>query len=391
MNAKVKQIAGPAAICLLAWGCAQHPSRELGDALTGLTANQQTQFTSGKTTFRRVFTPQEGLGPLFDANSCAECHEAPVTGGVGDEIEIHASRFIPPGSCDPLFAEGGPVFQTQATPQLQAHGITNDPVPPDATAVGHRSVPPVFGFGLVDAIPDSEILAHETNPSKRGTGIRGHVNRTIDGRIGRFGRKAFTATLFDFVVGAYQAELGITSPFDLAKPTIDGKPCPPDTILGPEPNISSNEVISTTTFVRFLAPPPRQAFTHSQDQALTERGKKLFLKLHCAACHIPEMKTGSSSTKALNYKRVRLFSDLLVHDMGTNLADICLGDAKPSEFRTELLWGLRFRTQFLHDGRAKTVQNAIELHSGEAQPAEAKFRALSDYDKKALLKFLNSI
>lgn len=392
MNARVKQLSGiTIAGLFFLCGCVVEKRPQLGDPLPDLTANQLAQFTAGKMKFQRVFTPQEGLGPLFDADSCAECHEDPIVGGVGDELEVHASKFSPPHSCDPLFAEGGPVFQTQATPQLQAHGITNDPVPPDATAAAHRSVPPVFGFGLVDAIPDAAILANETNQAMSHTGIHGHANHTIDGRIGRFGRKAFTATLFDFVVGAYQAEIGITSPFDLAEQTLDGQPLPPDTILGPQPNISSNEVILTTTFVRFLAPPAPQIFTNHQDREFAEHGRYLFTQLNCSVCHVPEMRTGASDIPELNYKPVRLFSDLLVHDLGPNLADICLGDAEPSEFRTEMLWGLHFQSQFLHDGSAKTVQEAIERHGGEAQPSADKFKALSGDDQKALLKYLDSL
>jgi len=108
-------------------------------------------------------------------------------------------------------------------------------------------------------------------------------------------------------------------------------------------------------------------------------------------CHVPEMKTGPSKIKALDRTMVALYSDLLLHDMGPGLADICLGQAHPSEFRTEMLMGLRFREQFLHDGSAKTVREAIERHDGEAKFSREQFKALSVDDKKALLKFLESI
>jgi CxxC motif-containing protein (DUF1111 family) len=108
-------------------------------------------------------------------------------------------------------------------------------------------------------------------------------------------------------------------------------------------------------------------------------------------CHVPKMKTGPSDVRALNLKTAALFSDLLVHDMGPDLADICLGQANPSEFRTEMLWGLRFQHKFLHDGSAKTVQEAIERHGGEAQRSADRFRRLSDADKRTLLHFLGSI
>ena len=392
MKLKPNIMAGlQAAGLIVLWGCSTEPQPQLGEALTGLTPEQQAQFGQGKQTFQRVFDPTNGLGPLFNANSCAQCHEDPVVAGVGDEVEVHATRFSPPHSCDPLFQQGGPVFELRATPLLEAHGITNDPVPAAATGVGHRSSPPLFGLGLVDAIPEATILAREDPNGTNRHGIRGHANRTIDGRVGRFGRKADTAALFDFVVGAYHEEMGITSPLAPAKKTVDGQPVPPDTILGPDPNITTNEIGSTFTFVRFLAPPPKQVFTNAQEQALADLGQRLFVKLECAACHVPEMKTGPSDIQALNCRRAALYSDLLVHDMGPALADICLGDAHPSEFRTEMLWGLRFQQQFLHDGSAKSVEEAIQHHGGEAQRSADKFKALSDGEKQALLKFLDSI
>lgn len=380
-----------AAILLLLWGCKAPPQPQVGDPLPDLSPAQQAHFAQGKITFQRVFDPTNGLGPLFNANSCAQCHEDPVVAGVGDEVEVHATRFSSSGSCDPLFREGGPVFELHATPLLEAHGITNDPIPPDATAVGHRSSPPLFGLGLVDAIPETTILVRECPTGSRPHGIRGHANRTIDGRVGRFGRKADTAALFDFVVGAYHDEMGITSPLLPAEKTVDGMPVPPDTILGPEPNVTSNEIVATTAFVRFLAPPPRQVFTNYQDRALAHRGKKVFYELNCAVCHVPQMMTGASDVDALSYKSVPLYSDLLLHDMGPALADICLGDAHPAEFRTEMLWGLHFQEQFLHDGSAKSVEDAIRRHGGEAQDSADKFKALSEGDKKALLKFLDSL
>jgi CxxC motif-containing protein (DUF1111 family) len=372
-------------------GCKSPKQPRLGEPLANLTREQRTQFEEGKLVFKRVFEPKGGLGPLFNGNSCAECHEKPVVGGVGDEVEVHATRFTPPHSCDPLFEEGGPVVQQDATPLLRALGVMKEPVPLHATAQAHRSTPPVFGFGLVDAIPEATILAHERANEGRHDGIRGHINRTIDGRVGRFGRKAAVATLFEFNVGAFPQEMGITTPFSPTEETISGTPVPPETDPAPDPEITTNDIEKVTVFTRFLAPPPRQIFKDSPDRYLAERGQKLFTELHCAACHIPQMRTGPSTVKALDRKYVALYSDLLVHDMGTNLADICLNLADPPEFRTEMLMGLRFRDKYLHDGSAKTVREAIERHGGEAQRSRDRFKALSDKDKKALLKFVNSI
>jgi CxxC motif-containing protein (DUF1111 family) len=390
-NARTTQAVGAIFFCLVLCGCKMAKQPNLGEPLANLTAKEQAQFQEGKQVFERVFDPKSGLGPLFNSVSCAECHEDPVLGGVGDEVEVHASRFVLPNSCDPLFEEGGPVIQQDATPLLRALGILKEQVPPKATAQARRSTPPLFGFGLVDSIPEATLLSHEDPYDRDGNGISGRANRAIDGRVGRFGRKAAVATLFDFNAGAFPQEQGVTTPLSPVEETINGKPVPPKTDPAPDPEITVEDIEKVTRFTRFLAPPPPQCFTNSRDRHLARRGKELFVHLHCAVCHVPKMKTGPNKIMALDRKTVGLYSDLLVHDMGPALADICLGQAHPSEFRTELLMGLRFREQFLHDGSAKTVEEAIERHGGEAQRSRDKFKALKKEDKKALLKFLESI
>jgi CxxC motif-containing protein (DUF1111 family) len=376
---------------LIFFSCRPKPSPELGEPLRGLTKEQLAQFNQGKVVFQRVFTPEDGLGPLFNANGCAECHEDPVVGGVGDEVEVHATRFVPPNTCDPLFQEGGPVIQQNATPLLQAQGVQKEEIPPSATSQARRTIPPVFGFGLIDAIPESTILAYEDPNDADGDGISGRANRSIDGRLGRFGRKAAVALLSDFNAGAFPQEQGITTPQFPVEETINGRPVPQGTDPAADPEISQAEIEQVDNFVRFLAPPPRKLVKDHREQEQAEDGKKIFGKVKCARCHVPEMKTGPSNIQALNKKKVALYSDLLLHDMGPDLADICLGLATPAEFRTELLMGLRFRQHFLHDGRAKTVREAIENHGGEAKNSRDAFKALSDKDKEALLKFLDTI
>ena len=388
---KAKPILAALLLSLVLCACKSPKQPNLGEPLADLSRAERAQFEEGKKVFQRVFTPQDGLGPLFNANSCAQCHEDPVVGGVGDEIEIHATRFIAPNSCDPLFDQGGPVIQQNATPLLQAKGIMKEQIPPGATAQAHRSTPPLFGFGLVDAIPEATILSHERRHGAKGDGIAGHANRTIDGRVGRFGRKAAVAALLDFNAGAFPQEMGVTTPLSPVEETINGTPVPPDTDPAPDPEITVEDIEKVTAFTRFLAPPPQQFFTNHTDLHLARRGRKLFAHLNCAVCHRPKMNTGPSTSKALNRKTVALYSDLMVHDMGSALADICLEQAHPSEFRTEMLMGLRFRQQFLHDGSAKTVQEAIERHGGEARNSRDRFKALKEKDKQALLKFLETI
>lgn len=363
----------------------------MGEPLAGLPPEQVAAFESGKSAFQRTFRADDGLGPLFNAGSCSTCHARPAVGGVGDQIEIHATRFIAPDLCDALFQEGGPVVQQDATPLLRALGIEKEPIPPRATGQARRSTPPLFGLGLVDGIPDATILSREDPGDADGDGISGRANRTIDGRVGRFGRKAFVAALFDFNAGAYPFEMGITTPLSPVEETIGGKPVPPETDPAPDPEISLEDVERADAFVRFLAPPPPLVFSNALDHDHAERGRLLFVMLKCSVCHVPEMKTGPNPIRALDRKTVPLYSDLLLHDMGSELADICLGQAHPSEFRTEMLMGLRFREQFLHDGSAKSVREAIERHGGEARESADKFKALSNDDKRALLKFLESI
>src|SRR5881394_4626117 len=250
---------------LLPVGCQTLKQPELGEPLANLTPNQQAQFLAGKRAFQREFEPKDGLGPLFNANSCGQCHETPVVGGVGDEVEVHATRFDAPNSCDPLFQEGGPVIQQDATPLLRALGIEKEQIPQGATQA-HRSTPPVFGFGLLDAIPEKTLLSHEDPHDANRDGIYGRANRTIDGRVGRFGRKAAVATLLEFNAGAFPQEMGLTTPLSPVEETINGKPVPPETDPAPDPEITIEDVENVTWFTRFLAPPPRQILTNSDDQ-----------------------------------------------------------------------------------------------------------------------------
>src|ERR1041385_548335 len=265
---KAKRVAGLLLLTVLLGGCKTPKQPALGEPLAELTPDQRAQFLEGKKVFQRVFEPKDGLGPLFNGNSCAECHETPVVGGVGDEVEIHATRFVPPSSCDPLFQQGGPVIQQDATPLLRALGIEKEPIPQGATAQARRSTPPVFGFGLVDAIPEATVLLHEDPHDQNGDGIFGRANRTIDGRVGRFGRKAAVATLMDFNAGAFPQEMGVTTPLSPVEETINDKPVPPETDPAPDPEITIEDIEKVTTFTRFLAPPPRQFFTNYDDRCL---------------------------------------------------------------------------------------------------------------------------
>lgn len=361
------------------------PPVKPGDPLRGLTAEELDRFHRGQEVFERVFTPETGLGPLFNANACGECHEDPVTGGSGDEIELHATAFHD-GFCDPLADSGGPVFQLQATPALQAAlGIDREPVPAGA-ARANRSSPAILGFGLLDAVPDRDILLRADPDDKNHDGISGRANRFFDGRLGRFGRKALVPTLREFNTGAFTIEMGITSPAVPTEETIGGRPVPPSADPVPDPEITEGDVNLADDFVRFLAPPLPLPLDLEG-----ERGKIIFGTIGCVSCHAPSLATGDHKVRALRYKQVWAYTDLLLHDMGPERADICLGLAEPAEFRTEPLMGLRLREKFLHDAAAATVEEAIDLHAGEAAKSRDRFRKLSARERAAVLKFLGSL
>jgi CxxC motif-containing protein (DUF1111 family) len=356
----------------------------LGDPLPGLTAAQQSRFDRGRLVFETVFEESTGLGPLFNAASCAECHEAPVVGGVGDEVEVHATRVRADGTCANLAAKGGPVFQQDATASLQLHNIFSEPIPANAQ-IAHRTIPDLFGFGLLDAVPESAILALADEYDMDGDGISGRPN--LDGnRVGRFGRKAQVASLRDFNDGAFLAEMGITSPTFPQEGTIGGDPIPPGVDGAGDPEITQGDLVTTNAFVRFLAPAPRPSPT-----AQSIAGAAVFSSLGCASCHVPTLRTGDVDAEALANRDVHAFTDLLLHDMGPALADICLGRADPAEFRTEPLMGIRLDSVFLHDGRATSLGQAIRLHGGEGQPASDRFRALPATERAALIAYLKTL
>jgi len=385
MRAAGRALVVLAALNALVTAASCPPAPKPGDPLRGLTAEELERFNRGKEVFERAFTPETGLGPLFNADACGECHEKPVTGGTGDEVELHATAFRN-GICDPLADSGGPVFQLQVTPALKAAlGIDQEPVPAGA-ARANRSTPAIMGFGLLEAVPDRDILLRADPRDKNHDGISGRPNRNFDGRLGRFGRKALVPTLKEFNAGAFVIEMGITSPAVPTEETIGGRPIPAGVDPVPEPELSQEDLDLVDDFVRFLAPPAPLPLDLEG-----ERGKIIFGTIGCVSCHAPSLTTGDNPVRALRYKQVNAYTDLLLHDMGPARADICLGLAEPSEFRTEPLMGLRLRDKFMHDGAATTIEQAIELHDGEAARARDGFKKLSARERAAVLKFLGSL
>jgi CxxC motif-containing protein (DUF1111 family) len=365
-------------------GCAPLP--EPGDPLNGLTREQLRRFEAGRLVFEREFTPETGLGPLFNQVSCVGCHDDPVTGGAGAVDEVHATRLRPDGTCDPLLDQGGPVYQQEVTDALRdALGIDAEPIPDDADRA-LRTTPDLLGFGLLDAVPVAALEALADPDDADGDGISGRVGRFFDGRVARFGRKALLPSLAEFNEGAFQIEQGVTTPNVPDEGTAGGTPLPEGVDPLPEPEITAEDVAAVDAFVRFLAPPGRE-----RPGGHARRGKRIFSRIRCTDCHVPSLRTGDHPVAALAHREVRAYTDLLLHDMGEGLADICLGEAGASEFRTEPLMGLRFAPRFLHDGRAETIEEAVLLHGGEAAASRRAFEALPPKDRHALLEFLRTL
>ncbi len=380
---------------VLLWACGGEsttappnpPGDLIGDPLPGLSPTELAAVGRGRAQFDRAHTVKGGLGPQFNGTACTTCHQEPTSGGSSTRTIVLATRVMPDGSCDDLAAKGGPVYQTLRSRPLRATiGFGVEPVPAEATDRTLRITPDLFGFGLLDAVPEATILALEDPSDMDGDGISGRASRTLDGRVGRFGRKAEVATLAEFNAAAFLFEIGLTSPAHPEEGTFGAEPLPAGVDPAPDPELSEQLVAQADTFVRFLEPPFRGEISEA-----VERGEVVFREIGCASCHVPTLRTGDHPVAAIADRDVDAYTDLLLHDMGPGLADVCLGAASRAEFRTEPLMGLRLMSRFLHDGRASTVGQAIESHGGEATLARDRYRTLSMRDRSDLLAFLGSL
>jgi CxxC motif-containing protein (DUF1111 family) len=365
--------------------------------VAGLTPAEAAAFARGDAEFERRFAPNTGLGPIFNNASCASCHSGDGRGFLDNALERIGSS-----SDDFLRAVGGPQIQDKAIP-----GAEPERRPPGA-AVSLRLPPPVFGVGLIEAVPEATILALADPDDADGDGISGRPNWVTPAdyvppnepgggavpRLGRFGRKAQVSNLVEQVVEAYHQDIGITSDF---RPQENRNPLSSvpveaaDRVVDPE--IPSATVQAVVHYIRALAPPrPGAESTQRQE------GRQLFASVGCASCHVPTLQTGPSPIAALSGRPVELYSDLLLHDMGDTLADNRPdGEANGREWRTTPLWGLRLMRRFLngqtllmHDGRARSVEEAILLHGGEGAAVRDAFAALGGAQRRALVDFVES-
>lgn len=365
----------------------------LDGPVEGLSYEQSQRFLSGDETFNdEVFTVEKGLGPVFVATSCASCHAGDGKGHPFSTL----TRF---GQTD----ETGNHFLDQGGPQLQNRAIPGyqpEMIPAGATYT--RLTPPsVTGLGFLEAVPDADILAMADPNDADGDGISGVPNWhtipsfitpsanaiTQNGKyICRFGKKASVYNLLAQAVDAFSQDIGIASIYN-----------PIDVYSGQEidPEISTQQVNNIGFYLQTLKAPIQR----NQDDPQVIRGSQVFSQIGCVSCHKQTLRTGPSPIEAIANKEFHPYTDLLLHDMGTGLDDgYTEGTAKTYEWRTPPLWGLGLspdaqggKYYLMHDGRATSIEQAIDMHGGEATGVKNNYTSLNQADKNALIKFLKSL
>jgi CxxC motif-containing protein (DUF1111 family) len=382
-----------AAICVSALVFGQIRTPVPGDALQGITPFEFEEFRMGLDDFLEVETADEGLGPAFNGTSCAVCHSVPAVGGTSAIAEVRAGRRGPQGEFISLDPSGESLFHLFSVPGHACQPV----IAADATIIVRRVPIPLFGAGLVEAIPDDTILALEDPFDRNRDGVSGRAaiitdRATGDRRVGRFGWKAQHATLLAFGADAYRNEMGITNDLFAQEVAVgissdrmracDLTPDPEDVR---EPRTGRRGIDNFASFMRFLAPVGRGPLDET-----TRNGERVFAAIGCSTCHMPVLSTGVSANPLFNRVAVPLFSDLLLHDVGTG-DGIQQEAGTPEDMRTPALWGLRFRRPLLHDGSAATIDEAIRRHGGEAELARRGFEQAAADDRAALLAFLRSL
>ncbi len=390
-----------------------------GGPIPGLTDDEKRFFDSGQEAFQEVDRVAEGLGPRFNLDSCYGCHAQPAAGGSSPFENPQVEMATKDGATNTV-----PFFVTIDGPAREARFKSDGGVHALYTITGRTDAPgcrlkqpdfrteadrgntvfriptPTFGTGLIEAIPDQEILRNidADRGRKEALGIRGRPNRTgHDGTITRFGWKAQNKSLKLFAGEAYNVEQGVTNElFPQERDESEGcqfNPVPEDhtNFVAVKPEEVLSDVLRFVNFMRFLDQPR----TALESGPIRDSGRVLFERIGCGLCHVGALNTGRSTFRALDRQPVYLFSDLLLHRMGSGLADdIRQGEAAGDEFRTAPLWGLGQRIFFLHDGRTSDLVQAIQAHTSVGSEANAvveNFNALREEQKQDILNFLRSL
>lgn len=369
-------------------------------------------------------TARDGLGPLFHARSCSGCHlrdgrSAPEENGtplpgllfrLGKEGASHhhpsLGHQLAPLALPGHETEGRVHIRYEDVPGEYPDGTPFslrkpiyefEPTSPDqelaaGVVLAPRIAPPVFGLGLLEAIPEETILTLADPDDEDRNGISGRpawiTIKEKERVLGRFGWKGNQPDLLAQTAAAFLDDMGITSPIH---PSGDGDPD-----MTREPDADERVLDRVVVYLQTLAPPPPR----NTDDSRFARGEALFHQVDCAECHVPVLSTRPEvpGFPELSGKRVVAYTDLLLHDMGAGLSDQRAdGEAEPSEWRTSPLWGIGLteavngHTFFLHDGRARNLEEAILWHGGEAEGSRERFTMLEEVDRETLLRFLESL
>lgn len=394
-----------------------------------LTPSDLELHLEGDVAFEAVFvsppaTIHPGLGPLFNNNACVRCHirdgrglpvagqgplgsallvrvsgteGAPIVPGgavpaglLGTQLQDHATYGRTPEATITLdwieepgeYGDGEPFSLRR--PRLTITLANGEPLPADVLT-SPRIPPPVFGLGLLEAVPEAAILALADPEDRDDDGISGRANYVWDVErgaeaLGRFGWKASVPTLRQQAATAYAEDMGVSSPMF---PELDGRS-----------EIDAHTLDVVAFYTRTLAVPARDAL----ESVEVRRGEELFREVGCASCHVEGLRTGDDDVSAISNQTIRPYTDLLLHNVGFELADGFPDSlASGTEWRTAPLWGLGLTqtvlpySAFLHDGRARTLEEAILWHGGEAERAKEEFRMSPKRDRDALVAFLRSL
>ena len=383
---------------------------------------------AGRELFNHEWTPKDpltggdGLGPVFNANSCVDCHSQGGPGG-GGPVSKNVMVYGLVGNTGGKPASGvvhqkavSPGFQE--TLDLLRPGLPHAPLIPLAELIDktrlrpadvvltQRNTPALFGDGLIDVVPDDTLIAHMRQHMTAGrlvglntakdAKVRGRIARLADGRLGRFGWKLEFATLQEFVKAACANELGLSNP-GRAQATPLGKP----NYKQPGTDLTDAQCVLMTDFIRALPSPTQVLPTDSAALERVKRGEKRFTEIGCADCHVKDLGPVAG-----------LYSDNLLHDMGVELESStgyyggitlvpqsAVANNKfsvseqptPGEWRSAPLWGVADSGPYLHDGRAETLNEAIQLHRGEATEVAQRFSKQPQADQDDLIAFLKTL
>jgi CxxC motif-containing protein (DUF1111 family) len=361
----------------------------------------QAQFDADLAIFAEREEEDEGLGPLYNATSCADCHQNPVTGGISQITELRAGHFNGVNFVD---HPGGSLINDRAiNANIQERVLGGNEVRTFRTSLN------TLGDGFIEAI-DSNVLAGiaASQPAgQAGTFIQVPVNEANNAvRGARFGWKNQHASLLSFSADAYLNEMGITSPLQPNENTRNGASVAAfDDVADPEdPAVAGApfgaDVAAFTRFMRATKAPPRDAALAATADAVT--GSNLFNQIGCAICHVRNFTTVAPGTvinngaftvpAALGNKTFHPFSDFLLHNVGTGDGIVQNGgQGTRNQMHTPALWGMRTRDRLMHDGETLTRNEAILRHAGQATAIINNYNALSDTQKNQLITFLNSL